>query len=237
MLWNSIVLLKWKWRVQWVKSKSELRDFCIIFGMSNKQQKNIVREKSRSERLRIAAGESLLYVVFYTPSTKTQEIEFLLEGRGASVTIVGWDLHTHGLTSIQHRVIHKAPNTVSRTYVRSVLGGSAESMFHGLIHIDQKACGSDATFTHNTLLTSDQAHGRAEPTLEIETSDVAQVKHSATCASFDPEQLYYLTSRGLTDSAAQKLLIEGFAGELSQYLPSHVWRKLRLIMQQKLRFY
>ncbi|OGY80012.1 MAG: hypothetical protein A3B74_05140 [Candidatus Kerfeldbacteria bacterium RIFCSPHIGHO2_02_FULL_42_14] len=196
--------------------------------------KIIIRKESRSECFHLTSGESLLYVVFYTPRTQTQKIEFCLEGLGANVTIIGWDIHTQGKTQIQHHVSHRAPDTVSRTYVRSLIGGAAESVFHGLIHIQKKAHGSDGIFVHNTLLASHRARGRAEPTLEIETSDVVQVKHAATVSTFDAEQLYYLASRGLHEIDVKKLLMEGFAEELLQHLPTEVCKQIRPLIDKKL---
>jgi Fe-S cluster assembly protein SufD len=38
--------------------------------------------------------------------------------------------------------------------------------------------------------------------------------HAAAIAQVDPEQVYYLRSRGLRESAAQRLVIEGFMSEL-----------------------
>ncbi|MEA2294412.1 MAG: Fe-S cluster assembly protein SufD, partial [Solirubrobacteraceae bacterium] len=64
----------------------------------------------------------------------------------------------------------------------------------------------------NLLLTK-KAHADAIPGLEILANDV-RCTHAAAVAQIDPEQVFYLRSRGLSEDVARRLVIEGFLSEL-----------------------
>jgi Fe-S cluster assembly protein SufD len=63
------------------------------------------------------------------------------------------------------------------------------------------------------LLLSDMAAMNNKPELEIFADDVA-CGHGATSGGLDPDQLFYLQTRGLPFAQAEALLLEAFAAEL-----------------------
>lgn len=67
------------------------------------------------------------------------------------------------------------------------------------------------------MLLSRQAHADAIPGLEISADDVA-CTHAAAIAQVDPDQLFYLTSRGLPEETAHTLVVEGFLEALVERL-------------------
>ena len=87
-----------------------------------------------------------------------------------------------------------------------------------MIRVDPGAQQTDAFQESRNLLLSNDAHADAIPGLEIEADDV-RCTHAAAVAQIDPEQLYYLRSRGLSDEAAKQLVVEGFLGELVERAP------------------
>ena len=68
------------------------------------------------------------------------------------------------------------------------------------------------------MLLSKKAHADAIPGLQIEADDVA-CTHAAAIAQVDPEQLFYLKSRGLGNDVARSLIVEGFLAELVERVP------------------
>jgi Fe-S cluster assembly protein SufD len=62
------------------------------------------------------------------------------------------------------------------------------------------------------ILLSARAQMNEKPELEIFADDVV-CGHGATVASLDPEQLFYLQSRGIANSDAKGMLLEAFGGE------------------------
>ena len=60
---------------------------------------------------------------------------------------------------------------------------------------------------------SDDAEANSLPGLEIQANDV-RCTHGATTSRIDPEQEFYLQSRGIAKAAADELLIFGFFEEV-----------------------
>ncbi|EPJ23147.1 hypothetical protein CP08DC60_1084B, partial [Chlamydia psittaci 08DC60] len=82
-------------------------------------------------------------------------------------------------------------------------------LFEGGIHITSQGVFSDAYQKHDTLLLSDDACVTTFPRLEILTDDV-KASHGAAVGPLDPQQIFYMQSRGMTREEAQKKLVQGF---------------------------
>jgi len=112
---------------------------------------------------------------------------------------------------------HAAPNTNSDLAFRGVLAAGATAVWRGMIRVDPGAQQTDAFQESRNLLLSTEAHADAIPGLEIEADDV-RCTHAAAVAQIDRDQLFYLTSRGLSPAAAKSLIIEGFLESLVERL-------------------
>ncbi len=112
---------------------------------------------------------------------------------------------------------HAAPNTFSDLAFRGVLAAGSTAVWRGMIRVDPGAQGTDAFQECRNLLLSPEAHADAIPGLEIEADDV-RCTHAAAIAQIDKEQLFYLTSRGLSPADAKSLIIEGFLESLVERL-------------------
>jgi Fe-S cluster assembly protein SufD len=112
---------------------------------------------------------------------------------------------------------HAAPNTNSDLAFRGVLAAGATAVWRGMIKVDPGAQQTDAFQESRNLLLSPEAHADAIPGLEILADDV-RCTHAAAIAQVDKDQLFYLTSRGLSDEDAKSLIIEGFLESLVERL-------------------
>ena len=121
-----------------------------------------------------------------------------------------FDYHT-----LQH---HAAPSARSDLLFKGALSGKGESIFRGLIRVDEGAQLTDAYQTNRNLLLSPEAEATTLPSLEIAADDV-KCSHGATVGQVDEHQLFYLTSRGLTRAQAERLLVFGFFGEVLARFP------------------
>lgn len=121
-----------------------------------------------------------------------------------------FDYHT-----LQH---HAAPNARSDLLFKGALTDRAESVFRGLIRVDEGAQLTDAYQTNRNLLLSPDSQATTLPSLEIAADDV-KCSHGATVGQVDERQLFYLTSRGLTREQAERLLVFGFFGEVLARMP------------------
>ena len=83
------------------------------------------------------------------------------------------------------------------------------------------------------LLISDKAHVDTKPQLEIFADDV-KCAHGATVGQIEADELFYLKSRGLSDTAARNLLTYAFAAQVIERIPvkSVVERLEKTILEQ-----
>jgi Fe-S cluster assembly protein SufD len=68
---------------------------------------------------------------------------------------------------------------------------------------------------NQNLLLSREALVHSTPQLEILADDV-KCKHGSTTGQLDPDALFYLRSRGISEEASRNLLTYAFAAELVQ---------------------
>jgi Fe-S cluster assembly protein SufD len=109
---------------------------------------------------------------------------------------------------------HAAPDTTSDLAFRGILRDRATAVWSGMIRVDPGAQRTDAFQENRNLLLSDGAHADAIPGLEIEADDV-RCTHAATVSRIDPDQVFYLMSRGLARPDAERLLVGGFLEEIA----------------------
>ncbi|MEK7064557.1 MAG: SufD family Fe-S cluster assembly protein [Patescibacteria group bacterium] len=110
-------------------------------------------------------------------------------------------------------VDHKVGNTFGRVMVRGVAKNGARVRVEGMIKIDKGANGVDDFLEMRLLLLDDKSQAVAEPKLEIETNEV-KASHAATVGKIDEEQVFYLTSRGITGKEAERLIVDGFLNQV-----------------------
>ena len=137
-----------------------------------------------------------------------------------------FDHHT-----LQH---HAAPHAYSDLLYKGALEGRAESVFRGLIRVDEGAQLTDAYQTNRNLLLSEECHATTLPNLEIEADDV-RCSHGATVGQVDPSMMFYLMSRGLTRAQAERLLVFGFFDEvLNRMTVEGARRRVREAIEEKI---
>jgi Fe-S cluster assembly protein SufD len=122
---------------------------------------------------------------------------------------VGADQH-----SDTHSVIdHKQPHCTSHQLYKGILDGNGRAVFNGKIFVREGAQKTDAMQTNKNLLLSDKARVDTKPQLEIYADDV-KCAHGAAVGQIDPEELFYLETRGIGPELGRSLLTYGFAEEV-----------------------
>ncbi len=109
-------------------------------------------------------------------------------------------------------VEHVATSCRSRQVYKGVLDGRARGVFQGKIHVRPGAQQADGYQMSRALLLSPRAEIDTKPELEIYADDV-KCSHGATAGELDADAMFYLMSRGITEEAARRILIEAFVGE------------------------
>jgi Fe-S cluster assembly protein SufD len=147
-----------------------------------------------------------------------------LEGAGSQVDLLGL-LLGQGKQKIEIRTLqdHVGRAGNSDALVKAILRDQAHSYFDGVVRIFKSGQNSNAFQSNPNLLLSSEARAESVPTLEIEADDVA-CKHAASIGSIDEEEKFYLLSRGISEKDTESMIVEGFAAELANRLPTEALR-------------
>lgn len=119
---------------------------------------------------------------------------------------------------IDTRVTNKASHSVGHILQHGVIRERGTLTFNGIGHILKGAKGADAQQESRVLMLSDKARGDANPILLIDENEVT-AGHAASVGRVDPEEMYYLMSRGLRKDDAERLVIRGFLGSVITAIP------------------
>jgi len=155
--------------------------------------------------------------------SKTHVIAKLL-GKGATSRVFGF-LFGHGAQHLDYHSLqdHQAPQTMSDLLYKAALKDRSRMIYTGLIRIAKQAKQTDAFQANHNLLLSGESKAETIPMLEILADDV-RCKHGATIGPVDEEQLFYLTSRGIPQRLAERLLVMGFVEPVLEQVPCEALR-------------
>ncbi len=162
----------------------------------------------------VAAGGTYDSFVLNVGARLTRtEIHARLAGPDATVHLNGAQL----LRGVQHAdftsvVRHDAPSCASRQTVKNVLAGRSRGVFQGRIEVARAAQKTDGYQMSQALLLSPDAEIDTKPELEIFADDV-KCSHGATVGALDPDQLFYLRTRGVPEAEARSILVRAFLTE------------------------
>jgi Fe-S cluster assembly protein SufD len=168
-----------------------------------------------TQRARVARDATLDWVVLGFGSGNGKIFQnTILDGEGAEGKVTG-AYATRGRQHLDFDTTqeHAAANCNSDLAFRGILNGRSSVVWRGMIKVDHGAQQTDAFQESRNLLVSKKAHADAIPGLEILADDV-RCTHAAAIAQIDPEQLFYLRARGLSEDVASRLVVEGFLAEL-----------------------
>ncbi|HCM90745.1 MULTISPECIES: Fe-S cluster assembly protein SufD [Vagococcus] len=135
---------------------------------------------------------------------------------------------------IDTRVTNKASHSIGHILQHGVIRDRGALTFNGIGHILKGAKGADAQQESRVLMLSDQARGDANPILLIDEFEVT-AGHAASAGRLDPDELYYLMSRGLPQKEAERLVTRGFLGSVITAIPvKSVREELVKVIDRKL---
>ncbi|CAN5791843.1 Fe-S cluster assembly protein SufD [soil metagenome] len=113
---------------------------------------------------------------------------------------------------------HDAPYAMSDLLFKGAVKDRSRAVYSGLIRVAEKAFGTDAYQANRNLSLSPNARVDTMPNLEIGANDV-RCTHGATVSRIEDEYLFYLMSRGINRTEAEKLMIDGFFAEVIDRVP------------------
>ncbi|HSE01676.1 MAG TPA: Fe-S cluster assembly protein SufD [Burkholderiales bacterium] len=147
------------------------------------------------------------------------DLDVLQQGEGVEVQMDGLALISGRQLADTHSLMdHARPHGRCRQLHKCIVGGAAHAVFNGKIVVRPGSQLTDSSQQSRNLLLSDKAHVDAKPQLEIFADDV-KCAHGAAVGQLDPEQVFYLRSRGLPETHARNLLTYAFAAEMLDRIP------------------
>ncbi|RMH91019.1 Fe-S cluster assembly protein SufD [Lysobacter pythonis] len=154
------------------------------------------------------------------------ELDVRLEGEAATLVAAGV-LLADGRRHLDTRlgIVHAARDTRGELPWRGLADGRARAVFHGGIHIEAGADGSEADLQNRSLLLSDNAGIDTQPVLVIHADEV-KAAHGATVGQLDATALFYLRSRGIPEAAARRILTAAFVRDVLSMVEDATLRAL-----------
>lgn len=116
------------------------------------------------------------------------------------------------------KVVHCAPNTSSRIVSKSISKDGGRSSYRGLCKVVKGAKNCKSKVVCDALILDPESRSDTYPYIEIDEENVS-IEHEASVSRIGEEQLFYLMSRGMTESEASTMIVSGFIEPLTKMLP------------------
>ncbi len=112
-------------------------------------------------------------------------------------------------------VDHEAPGSYSDQLFKGILDDEAHAVFSGKVLVRKESQKTIAHQNNKNILLTDEAKANTQPHLEIYADDV-KCSHGATVGQLDPQAMFYMRSRGISERSARQLMMYAFAMEVVQ---------------------
>ncbi len=175
----------------------------------------------------VAANDSHVNItsILLGSSVSRSRMNMVMEGRGS--TVEGFEVffcNGKQRFDLESNLVHNAPDTTAALHARGVLKDQSQSIFKGMIKINQSAKNANSYLAHHAMLLDKGARSDGIPGLDIETNEV-KATHSASVAQVDEDQIFYLRARGLPEDEAKKMIIIGFFEPVVSRIPVEMARE------------
>ncbi len=128
------------------------------------------------------------------------------------------------------KMTHLAPYTTSQILSKSVSKGTGRASYRGLVRVNPGAHHTKSSVRCDALLLDEQARTDTYPTIRVEENET-EIGHEATVSKVGEDQLFYLMSRGLDESEAYSLIVNGFIEPITKELPMEYAVELNRLIQ------
>ena len=116
------------------------------------------------------------------------------------------------------RLVHLAPDTTSRITSKSVSKDTGTYNLSRPPTCSKRCTGVKSTVRCDALLLDKDSRTDTYPYVEVNEDD-ATISHEATVGKIGQDQIFYLMSRGFTESDALSLIVGGFMEPFTKELP------------------
>jgi Fe-S cluster assembly protein SufB len=128
------------------------------------------------------------------------------------------------------KMVHAAPHTSSQITSKSISKGTGRSSYRGLVKVHPGAEHVKSNVICDALLLDETSKTDTYPYMEIEEESVS-IGHEATVSKVAEEQIFYLQSRGLNETEAMSMIVNGFIEPIAKELPLEYAVELNRLIQ------
>jgi len=128
------------------------------------------------------------------------------------------------------KMVHFADNTTSKITSKSISRGNGQSSYRGLVKVAGGLQGVKSNVVCDALLLDPESRTDTWPTIDNNSQDV-MIGHEASVSKVGEEQLFYLTSRGLSEEEATTMIVSGFIEPLVKELPMEYAVEMNKLIQ------
>jgi Fe-S cluster assembly protein SufB len=128
------------------------------------------------------------------------------------------------------KLVHCAPNTTGQIISKSISKNGGRSSYRGLVRVEKGAKNTKCKVVCDALILDPRSRSDTYPYIEVAEQDVT-VGHEASVSRIGEEQMFYLTSRGLTEAEASAMIVNGFIEPLVKELPMEYAVEMNRLIQ------
>ncbi len=110
-------------------------------------------------------------------------------------------------------VDHVAPGCQSNELFKGIIYDEGTGVFNGKVFVQREAQQTNAYQQSQGVVLSPRARHYSKPELEIYADDV-KCSHGSTTGAIEPEHIFYLRSRGISEADARAMLLYAFAHDV-----------------------
>ncbi len=152
-------------------------------------------------------------------------------GKGARADILSIALASKGqVQDAGAKAVHLAPYTSSSIVSKSISKDGGRASYRGLLYVAKGAYGSKASVRCDALILDEISRSDTYPTMDIRESKV-EIAHEATVGKIGEDQIFYMMSRGLSESEAYSMIVLGFIEQFTKELPMDYAVELNRLIQ------
>jgi Fe-S cluster assembly protein SufB len=128
------------------------------------------------------------------------------------------------------KIVHVAPNTSGQIISKSVSAQGGRTGYRGLVKVEADAENSRDFVRCDALILDEDSRSDTYPYMDIE-NQTAEIGHEATVSKIGEEQLFYLMSRGINETEAMSMIVNGFIEPITKELPMEYAVELTRLIQ------
>lgn len=206
------------------------------FDLYDLEESTLRTSRLSSMYLRQESGSNVLIdgITLFNGTTRN-EYHCTFAGEDCELRLLGMAIEDDNRQIDNYTMIrHLSPRCQSNELFKYVVDDEAKGAFAGRIYVADGAVKTEAYQSNRNLVGSDRARMMSKPQLEIYNDDV-KCSHGSATGQLDPMQLFYMRTRGLSDTTARLLLKQAFMSDVIEGVRLPMVRdRLRLLVERRL---